>query len=113
MTYHGYQKRLADIEQEMSDKQPDYEKYAENAVRTDKQFALRMAQGKLQAKGATETEKKDKVLVEIASAGDDFWTAYVEGQALYEGRRALMKTLESRAMIGMALLKAQQREVGG
>lgn len=112
MTYLAYQERLSEIEQEMSDKQADYEKYAEEAVRLDKRFALRMAQGKLAAKGATETEKKDKVLVEIASAGDSFYESYVESQALYEGRRALMKTLESRAMIGMALLKAQQREIG-
>jgi hypothetical protein len=72
-----------------------------------------MATGKLATKGATETEKKDKVLVGISSAGDGFYAEYVEAQALYAGRRALMKTLESRAMVGMALLKAQQREVGG
>lgn len=113
MTYLAYQERLASIEQEEAEKQAAYEQAAQDAVRFEKRFELRLAQGKLATKGNTETEKKDKVLVAIATAEDGFYAEYVDAQARYAGLHAAMKTLERRGMIGMALLKAQQRELGG
>lgn len=113
MTYLNYLERLASIEQEEAEKQAAYQLAAEAAVRTEKEYELRFAKGKLKAEGKTQDEKKDKVLVAIAAADDDLYERYVDSQAKLAGLKAAMKTLESRAMVGMALLKAQQREIGG
>lgn len=111
--YFSYQQRLQAIEQELADKQPDYERYADDAVRMEKQYELRVARGKVVSKAVTETAKKDQVLVSIAAADDGFYEKYVETLATYAGIKAAVKLGETRAMIGMALLKAQQRETGG
>lgn len=113
MTYLAYQERLQAIEADLESKQKPYELAAEAAHRTEREFELRLAQGKVASKAATETAKKDQTLVAIAAADDDLYKRYTDAQASYAALKAANKVLETRAMIGMSLLRAQQRETGG
>lgn len=113
MSYLAYQERLQEIERDLAEKQPGYEQAADDAVRTEREFELRMARTKLTAKGSTETAKKDRALETIAAAEDNLYERYTDAQARYAALKVANKVLETRAMIGMSLLRAQQRETGG
>lgn len=104
------EERLEGIEQDMADRQDEFEQVAEDYHRTVREFDLRVARVKRQTKASTETAKKDAALDSIAAADDDLWTRFTDAEARYYALKAVMGTLEKRAMIGMALLKSHGRE---
>ena len=112
VTVQQITERLEEIEKDLGERQEPYSLAAEAHVRTNREIELRMARVKLATKADTQTEKKDKALDAIAAAGDGLYERHVDAEAEFEGARAAIKVLETRATIGMALLKSQ-REMGG
>lgn len=113
LTYEMVIGRLEEIEADLEQKQGPIEQAAEQAHRLERDMELRLAKGRLAASGDTQTEKKDRALVAIASADDPLYEDYKSAEAKYAGLKAVVKVLETRSMIGMSLLRRFQREMGG
>ena len=113
LSYEAIIGRLEQIERDLEKKQEPLEKAAEEAHRCERDVELRLAKGRLAAKGDTQTEKKDRALVALAAAEDDLYERWVNADAVYAGLKAVTNVLDKRSMIGMALLKRFQREMGG
>lgn len=95
--------RLAEIENALAERQNPYESAARSWYSAQREIQRRKAQALLTSDKGSVTEKK--------AEGDE--AAYdVEGasaEAEYEALRAAVKVLETRATIGMSILKAQGR----
>jgi hypothetical protein len=112
LTVQQITERLEAVEKDLDELQEPYSGAAEAWVRADREWELRMVRGKFAIKAETQTEKKDRALDALSVAEDGIYQKHVDAQAEFEGMRAAVKVLETRATIGMALLKSQ-RELGG
>lgn len=94
--------RLADIEHDLATRQNVLEEAAMDWYTVKREKERRRAVAFLSADG-TVAERQAKADLETALVGQ-------QEEALYEALRAVVRTLETRATIGMALLKAQKFE---
>lgn len=101
--------RLEEIEKDLGERQNEYAEAAENRHKLVRDFELRAARAGLAARADTATEKKWKALVEIAAADDSLYEDLANAEGAYEGAKAAVRVLETRANIGMSLLKAHGR----
>lgn len=102
LTHPGaVQERLAEIENEMALKQNDLEAAAFDHWRSKRDKEKTRAEEFLQATG-TVAERNAKADTLTADIG-------MEHEARWEGLKAVMRTLDTRAAIGMSLLRAQGR----
>lgn len=95
--------RLALIEEDLAKRQNSYEEAAERWFRAQREIGRVKARALLGSDKPSITEKK---------AEGDLAAYDVEGaaaEAEYEALRAAVKVLETRATIGMSILKAQGR----
>lgn len=111
LTYDQILGRLEEIEQDLADRQPDYEQSAKDFHRLTRDFELRVARTSMTTKAATATEKKWRALDAIAAADDDLYDRLTTAEGTYEGCKAAIRVLEQRASIGQSLLKTA-RETG-
>jgi hypothetical protein len=95
------EERLQGIERDLALRGPLYEQAAENWYRVLRDREHKHAIEFMRAEGNT-TERRERAKQETALIG------MVE-EAEYEGLRAAIKVMETRAMIGMALLKSAGR----
>jgi hypothetical protein len=95
------QERLESIEIDLGTRQNLYEQAAERWYRVLRDREHKHAVEFMRAEGNT-TERREKAREQTALIG------MVE-EAEYEGLRAAIKVMETRAMIGMALLKSAGR----
>jgi SNF2 family DNA or RNA helicase len=112
VSYFAIQERLGEIEEDLGTRQNEYEQAAEDFHKLTKDFELRMARAGLTAKGDTATEKKWRALDSIAAAEDTLYSDLKEAEGKYKGLQAAVKVLETRATIGMSLLKSFEKEAG-
>jgi hypothetical protein len=96
--------RLETIEHELADKQPDFEKYAESWTRAKREQELAWARAYTLAASSTKnvTDRKAAAIEASAMQGMD-------DEARYVGLKGVIDVLQTRSMIGMALLKAHGR----
>lgn len=111
VTYEQIQRRLEEIEQDLAIRQADFEVAANEKHRLVRDFELRHARAYLAAAGATATEKKARALEALAASDDGIYEKLMDAEGRYEGLKAAIRTLETRASIGQSLLRSQ-REVG-
>lgn len=102
--------RLEAIEQDMAERQSAFELAAAEKHRLAREFELRQARAFLAASGDTATERKARATEALAAADDGIWERMAEAEGRYEGLKAAVRTLETRATIGMSLLKVHSRE---
>lgn len=95
------QQRLEEIERDLALRQNLYEAAAERFHRAVREREHTHAVEYMKADGNT-TDRREHAKCESALIGMD-------AEAEFEGLRAAVKVLETRAMIGMALLKAASR----
>ena len=95
------QQRLAEIENDLATRQNTYEAAALDWYRAKRDKEKASAVAFLRADG---TVAERKAIADELTAVDG-----KEAEALFESMRAVMRTLETRATIGMALLKSQGR----
>lgn len=112
MEYAQIVSRLEDIEGDLADRQIAYEAAAGEFHRLTRDYELRLARTSLQTKADTATEKKWRALDAVAAAEDGMYERLKDAEGAYEGCKAAVRVLETRATIGMSLLKAA-RETGG
>lgn len=109
MTAEQIMERLEGIEQDLGERQNEYEAAAEDKHKLVRDYELRVARASLQAQGATATEKKWRALEAIAASDDELYAKLTEAEGKYEGLKAAVRVLETRATIGQSLLKAMAR----
>jgi hypothetical protein len=103
-------RRLEEIERDLGDRQEPLAQAAEVYHRLTRDFELRMARAMVAADGKTATEKKAQALIAIAASDDGLYEDLTRAQGEYEGARAAVRVLETRATIGMSLAKSAPRE---
>lgn len=101
---HAVQARLRDIEEDLAIRQNDLERAAMAWFKAKRDREKRWAQEFLDQEGNVKTiaERKAVADAETADIG-------IEDEAEYEATKAVCRVLETRAAIGMALLKSQGR----
>lgn len=109
MTPDAIMTRLEEIEQDLATRQNEYEAAAEDKHKLVRDYELRIARASLQARGDTATEKKWRALEAIAAANDGLYEKLTVAEGKYEGLKAAVRVLETRATIGQSLLKAHGR----
>lgn len=102
--------RLEQIERDLGERQEPYATAAEDMHKLAREYEERHARAFIAAQGDTATEKKARAVEALAAAEDGIWTRLAEAEGAYEGQRAAVKVLETRATIGMSLLKGAVRE---
>lgn len=96
------QMRLQDLDEDLASRQNAYERAAEAWYRILREREYQHAMEFMRAQGATVTERREAAREITSLIG-------VNEEAVYEGLRAAIKVLDTRAMIGMALLKSAGR----
>jgi hypothetical protein len=95
--------RLSQIERDLASRQNEYEQAAGDWYAAQRDMKLAHARALLGSPRASVTEKKAEA--DIAAAT----TPGAEHEALYEALKAVIRVLETRAMICTSILKAQGR----
>ena len=98
---HAIQARLETIEQDIATRQNELEATAMSWFRAKRDRERAYAQAYIEAQGTVD-ERKSKAIQASYLIG-------LEDEARYEALKAVMRVLDTRASIGMALLKAQAR----
>jgi hypothetical protein len=95
------EERLEEIERDLAMRQPLYEQAAEKWHRVSRDREYKHALAFMEAQGnATERREHAKLASSLIGVAEE---------AEYEGLKAAIKVMETRSMIGMALLKAAGR----
>jgi hypothetical protein len=110
LSYVQITDRLEQIEADLGERQTEFSKAAEDYHRLVRDYELRHARAMQVASGGTATEKKAQATIAVAASDDDLYARFLAAEGAYEGARAAVRVLETRAMIGMALLKSHARE---
>jgi hypothetical protein len=100
--------RLTEIEQYLADRQNAYETAANQKARLVRDWEKRLASARIHAKGNDADARKAAALMTAIEA-DDLYDRLMTAEGTYEGCKAVVKVLEVRATVGMAILKAQGR----
>ena len=109
LTVQQITSRLEQIEDDIQQRQEKGEGAAEDFYRAKRDYELEYAKAFVQAKGSV-TERKQAALNTLEKHPTYF--ALLESEGAYEGWKAAMRALETRASIGQSLLR-NQREMGG
>jgi hypothetical protein len=99
---------LEAIEHDLAERQNDYEEAAKDRARLVREWEHRLAVSLRTAQGGDANARKAAALV-MAITQDDLYERLREAEGAFEGCKAVIKVLETRAMIGMALLRSQGR----
>lgn len=100
--------RLAEIEDDLANRQNEYEEAASNKARLVRDWEKRLASARIHAKGSDAEARKAAALM-TAIEKDDLYARLMAAEGTYEGCKAVVKVLEVRATVGMSILRAQGR----
>ena len=110
VSYLGVLQRLEEIEQTLALRQEEWEATAAAVAVAKRDYEREEAAAFLKAEGPVE-ERKRKALEAVIESG--YFETYITAEAAESGARRVVKLLDLRSTIGMALLKAMQREGDG
>lgn len=100
--------RLAEIEQDLGNRQNSFEKAADDRARLVRDWDKRLAIHQKTAKGPNSETRKAVALV-AAIEQDDLYERLKDAEARYDALKVVTRTLETRATIGQSILRAQGR----
>lgn len=100
--------RLNAIEHDLAERQNEYEEAASDRARLTRDWDHRMAVSITRAKGPNAEARKAHAFV-MAVEMDDLYQHLTEAESTFEALRVVVRTLETRATIGMSILRAQGR----
>jgi hypothetical protein len=104
------QDRLAAIELDLSERQPEFEKAADDRARLVRDWDRRLALHMKRAGGSNaEARKANGFVAALEQDNGELYEAWKDAEARYDALRVVVKTLEVRATIGMSILRAQGR----
>jgi hypothetical protein len=101
--------RLADIENDLAQRQNEYERAAEDVARAKRDYDLRLARALVVAEGSNAAVREANALIAVAAADDGIYTRLTDAEARYAALKVVVSTLSERASIGQSILKAQSR----
>jgi hypothetical protein len=101
--------RLEEIQNDLAERQNEYEQAADDRARCIRDWEKRLAisHAKFATGSDAATRKANAVMRAIEQ--DDLYERLSDAEARYDALRVVMKTLEARSMIGMAILRSQGR----
>jgi len=99
---------LEAIEADLAQRQNELEESASNRARLVREWEKRLAAHRITAKG-NDADSRKAAALGAAIAQDDLYERLIAAEGTFEGQRAVIKVLETRAMIGMAILRSQGR----
>lgn len=100
--------RLSEIEADLGNRQNDLEQAAGDRARLIRDWERRLAISTATAKGGDANARKQAALV-MAAEQDDLYERLRDAEGAYAALYAVVRVLDTRATIGMALLKTQGR----
>jgi multidrug resistance efflux pump len=104
------QERLAEIEDDLATRQPDYEQAADDRARLTRDWDRRLALHMKRASGSNaEARKANGFVAAIEQDNGELYEQLQDAEARFDALRVVMKTLEVRATIGMSIARAQGR----
>jgi hypothetical protein len=101
-------RRLAEIENDLAERQNEYEQAADDRARLVRDWERRIATATAQAKGGDANARKQAALV-MAATQDDLYDRLKDAEARFAALHAVVKVLETRSTIGMSILRSQGR----
>lgn len=101
--------RLAKIENDLAERQNEYEQAAEDRARLIRDWGKRIARATAQAKGRDAEARKQAALV-MAAEQDDLYDRLMDAEARYAALHAVIRVLTDRSTIGMSILRSQGRQ---
>lgn len=104
--------RLAEIENALAEKQNALEQAAGDLVRAKRDYEHRHATVYLTTEG-TVAERQATTLIAIAAGDSELYDRLTDAEADYDSLTRVVRVLDTRASIGMAILKAQSRNDAG
>lgn len=100
--------RLAEIENDLATRQNDLESAADDRARLIRDWEKRLALSTARAQGGDANARKQAALV-LAAEQDDLYERLTDAEGRYAGLAAVVRVLDTRSTIGMALLKSHGR----
>lgn len=100
--------RLAEIEEDMANRQTEYQQAADDRARLTRDWDKRLAIYQRTAKGPN-SEVRKAVALGAAIDHDNLYERLTDAEGRFEALRVVMRTLETRATIGQSILRAQGR----
>ena len=99
---------LEAIDEDLAQRQNQLEQAADDRARLIRDWERRLALSTAQARGGDANARKQAALV-LAAEQDDLYERLTVAEGRYAGLAAVVRVLDTRSTIGMALLKAQAR----
>lgn len=100
---------LEAIANDLAIRQNDYEEAAADRARLVREWERRLAAHRLTAKG-NDADARKAAALGAAISQDDLYERLMDAEGRFEGCRAVIKVLETRAMIGLGILRSQNRQ---
>lgn len=100
--------RLAELDQELAERQNDWEDSARDRARLTREWEKRVAIRRRLAKGSDADARKQDAIA-TAAEQDDLFDRLTEAESLYAACAAAIKVRETRVSIGQSILRAQGR----
>jgi hypothetical protein len=100
--------RLSEIDEALALRMNDYETAAHEKATLTRDWDKRLAIHMRLAKGSNEATRKANALT-AAIEQDNLYDRLTEAEGEYEACRVVVRMLENRATLGMAILKSQGR----
>lgn len=107
----GVMARLNEIDTDMAERQNELETAADQRARLIRDWEERMAICLRKATGSDAAARKATALV-TAIEVDDLYARLKDAEARYDALRGVLRVLETRAAIGMSILRAMSRVTG-
>jgi thermostable 8-oxoguanine DNA glycosylase len=106
----GVMERLASIENDLGERQDEFDQAAGDSARLVREWEYRLAVAQTKATTGTDANaRKAAAFVAAASQEDGLFERLKEAEGQFAAARAAVKVLETRAMIGMGILKGLGR----
>jgi hypothetical protein len=99
---------LADVEHELAENQNVYEQAATDRAVLIRQWEHRLAICRMTAKG-NDADGRKAAALSMAIERDDLYERLMDAEGRFEGQKALMRTLETRASVAQSVLRSQGR----
>lgn len=100
--------RLAEIENDLAERQNEYEQAASDKARLVRDWEKRYASHRVTAKG-NDAEARKAAALGAAIDQDDLWERLKQAEGTFEACKVVVGVLDKRASIGQSILRAQGR----
>lgn len=100
--------RLDEIERDLGSRQNDLEKAAGDRARLIRDWEKRLAISSAVAQGR-DAKAREKAALVLAAEQDDLYDRLTEAEGAFAALQAVVRVMDTRSTIGMALLKSHGR----